>query len=478
MERQREAWTELADAVERLVDGATAENIKDTAVSLFELNVVAARGVLVRRVMQRQRQVPLASAVLALLVAVMASKIPEIGNLAVSRVLLQYRRAHRTGLRLMCRSSTELIGCLINQKVCLDVVGLQLLQTWLSVPTDDLVQLAVGFLTTTGAALEQASPQVMLGVADRLRTMLHAGGDPRIESWLRLRKGRYRTHPRVSPSLDLVEDEDAYTSALDLADNLVLEDILSCFVFDPEWDLHQAAYAELRLQILGSGESEDESEDGGEQVAPPRTVDLTGSTATQFRKRIYLTLQNSSLAQEAVHKLLGLTPPAGIALHALVAETLVTACANEKAYSKFLARSGELLCRHDAKWEAAFAALFPQWYARSGDSTNQIRNSARFWGHLLASDRLGWEVLACVQLSDTTTTPAGRVFVKFVFAELVAQLGVPLLLERLHEEYIQPYLVGMFPTSDRAAMVFAINYWTAIGLGVVTEAMRGRIAAA
>lgn len=58
---------------------------------------------------------------------------------------------------------TSFIAHLINQQVCHELLGLQLLTILLEKPTDDSVELAVNFVTEAGAALQELSPQGLNG---------------------------------------------------------------------------------------------------------------------------------------------------------------------------------------------------------------------------------------------------------------------------------------------------------------------------
>jgi pre-mRNA-splicing factor CWC22 len=51
-------------------------------------------------------------------------------------------------------------------------------------------------------------------------------------------------------------------------------------------------------------------------------------------------------------------------------------------------------------------------------------------------------------------------------------LGLKVLAERLKDETLAPAFAGLFPTDNPKNTRFSINYFTSIGLGVVTENMR------
>lgn len=62
--------------------------------------------------------------------------------------------------------------------------------------------------------------------------------------------------------------------------------------------------------------------------------------------------------------------------------------------------------------------------------TNRLRNIAKLFAHLLASDGLGWECFICVTLTEHDTTSSSRIFLKILFLELVEALGLVSLKKR------------------------------------------------
>jgi len=47
--------------------------------------------------------------------------------------------------------------------------------------------------------------------------------------------------------------------------------------------------------------------------------------------------------------------------------------------------------------------------------TNKLRNVAKFFGHLLATDAVSWGVLQNVVLTEDATTSSARIFIKILF---------------------------------------------------------------
>ena len=72
---------------------------------------------LCRSLISAQTASPTYSNVYAALVAVINSKFPQIGELLLRRVILQFRRSYRRNDKAVCLSSTRFLAHLVNQQV-------------------------------------------------------------------------------------------------------------------------------------------------------------------------------------------------------------------------------------------------------------------------------------------------------------------------------------------------------------------------
>eukprot|EP00439_Symbiodinium_sp_Y106_P037423 s3672_g4.t1 len=97
-EYQRQTWEALRKSINGLVNKVNVGNIKNIVEELFQENLVRGRGLLVRALIRAQMASPGFTHVFAALLAVINSKLPEVGDLLIRRVILQFRRAYkRTG---------------------------------------------------------------------------------------------------------------------------------------------------------------------------------------------------------------------------------------------------------------------------------------------------------------------------------------------------------------------------------------------
>ena len=89
--------------------------------------------------------------------------------------------------------------------------------------------------------------------------------------------------------------------------------------------------------------------------------------------------------------------------------------------------------------------------------------------------------LECVILTEKDTTSSNMVFTKILLQELYKDMGERALKAKFEypavgtEEGVGPFRF-MFPYADSPEnLTFAINFFTAIGLGSLTEKMRVRL---
>lgn len=127
-------------------------------IELLNENILRGKGLLARSIIKAQMASPNFTHVYAALVAVINTKLPEIGELIIKRVLLQFKRSYHRNYRLVCMATTKMIAHLINQRVLNDYVALQMLIVMLGTPTADSVEIACDFMTEVGQVLSELTP--------------------------------------------------------------------------------------------------------------------------------------------------------------------------------------------------------------------------------------------------------------------------------------------------------------------------------
>jgi pre-mRNA-splicing factor CWC22 len=152
---------------------------------------------------------------------------------------------------------------------------------------------------------------------------------------------------------------------------------------------------------------------------------------------------------------------------------IIECCSQERTYLKFYGLMGERFCKLNRTWGEAFIQCFSDLYETVHRyETNRLRNVAKYFGHLFSTDSLPWTCFSAIKLNEDDTTSASRIFIKILFLEISETIGLKTLKVRLKDPYMEESFQGMFPRDNPKHTRFAINYWTSIGLGGITDELR------
>jgi len=302
-------------------------NVTNIAIITRELlreNIVRGRGLLSRSIIQAQAASPTFTHVFAALVSIINSKFPNIGELLLKRLVIQFRRAFRRNDKLVCMSATRFIGHLVNQRVAHEILALEILTLLVETPTDDSVEVAISFLKECGMKRTEVSSKGIGAIFEMLRNILHEGKlDKRvqymIEVLFQVRKDGFKDHQAVVSELELVEEDDQFTHLMMLDEATETEDILNVFKFD-NYAENEEKYKGLSREILGSddgsssgsgsgsgSDSDSDAESGSDaekKTEGGNIIDNTETNLIALRRTIYLTINSSLDYEECAHKLM------------------------------------------------------------------------------------------------------------------------------------------------------------------------------
>ena len=511
-QRQRDTWQEERRIVHGTINRLNTSTIKPLIHDLFsKVNLIRLRGVLAKSILQAAVSSPRYSNVYAALIAVINSKLPEVGELVVKRSILAFRRHYRRKEKASCLAMALFMGHLFHQGVVHELLILQVLTLLLDGdPTDDSVEVAVQLMTTVGYALLEVSPAGVRAVLERLRALLHEGSlnkrvELKMEQLLALRKTGFRDHPPIPEELDLVERDDQITFETSLDDeDIEKESNLDVFHFDDKFEEHEREWSQIRAEILGlteedeEGESEtDESEIGSDVEefdgelegndaatgqentlvpASSRIVaiqDMSEADLVHLRRTIYLTIMSSATFEECTHKLAKIDIPRGREEELI--NMIIECCSQEKTFLRYYGLIAARFCLLDDRWRDAFLDAFVAQYTTIHRlETNKLRNVAKLFAHLLHTDSLPWSCLGIIHLNENETTSSSRIFVKILVQEMAEAMGIAKLKQRFEtEDPIQmEWFKGMFSHDNVRNTRYAINFFTSIGLGPLTDGLR------
>eukprot|EP01128_Nolandella_sp_AFSM9_P003838 TRINITY_DN1689_c1_g2_i4.p1 TRINITY_DN1689_c1_g2~~TRINITY_DN1689_c1_g2_i4.p1 ORF type:complete len:559 (+),score=138.78 TRINITY_DN1689_c1_g2_i4:94-1677(+) len=486
---QRLTWDALKKSINGLVNKVSSLNIVNIIPELFQENIVRGKGLLCQSLMKSQRSSPNFSNVYCALIAVVNTKIPEIGELICTRLIAQWKKAYLRNQKTLLITTTTFIAHMINQLVCDEMVALRILALLLEKPTDDSVEVAVNFVKEAGVSLQKLAPKPFSGVFTVFRAILHEGKiDKRvqylIEDLFLIRQKRFEDFPAVIEELDLVEEEDQIThDSISLDDEFGDEELqtsLNLFHVDPDYTQHEEDYDSIRKEILGdsdsssgssddSSDSSDSSDSDDEGQAPTsggtmKIEDATDMDVTHFKRTIYLTIMSSLDFEECAHKLL----KSGVSdeMQPELVKMIIECCAQERSYRRFYGLLGQRFAMLKPTYRDLFAHLaFPEQYESCHlYETNKLRNVATFFAHLLHTDAIPWTVFQYLRLNERDTNSSKRIFIKILFTDIAEYLGIEKLKARLEDEDMSIYFQYLFPRSNPKDTRFSINYFTSIQL--------------
>ncbi|XP_018344097.1 PREDICTED: pre-mRNA-splicing factor CWC22 homolog [Trachymyrmex septentrionalis] len=487
---QRIAWEALKKSIHGYINKVNTSNIGIITRELLRENIVRGRGLLARSIIQAQAASPTFTPVYAALTSIINSKFPNIGELVLKRLVLQFKRGFKRNDKPLCISSGTFIAHLVNQRVAYEIIALEILTLLLETPTDDSVEVAIAFLKECGMKLTEVSRRGIEAIFEMLRNILHEGQlDKRvqymIEVMFQIRKDGFKDHEAVPEELDLVEEEHQITHLIRLDDEMEAQDILNVFKFDTDYLASEEKYKQLCKEILGSdvSDSEGDDEDGEEESSDNDSsteqtegkegviLDNTETNLTALRRTIYLTIHSSLDFEECAHKLMKMQLKPGQEIE--LCHMFLDCCAEMRTYEKFFGLLAGRFCAINKIYVTPFEQIFKDSYHTIHRlDTNKLRNVSKFFAHLLFTDSISWSVLSCIKLNEEDTTSSNRIFIKILFQELSEYMGLAKLNERVKDVTLQEVFEGLFPRDDPKNTRFAINFFTSIGLGGLTDDLR------
>jgi len=262
IEYQRLSWEALKKSINGLVNKVNLGNVQNIIPDFFRENLVRGRGLLCHAILKAQQMSPTYTAVYCALISVINTKMPEIGELLLKRVIMGFRKAYRLKDKQKCTSFSMFIGHLLNQQVAHEVLAGQLLGLLLEKPTDDSVEISVQFTKECGQVLNSISPKIVTAVFERFREILQEEEVSKrvqylIEGLFLVRKKNFSEYPGIVKELDLVEAEDQITHELELdEEDLDTCEALDYFQYDNEFQENEERYEQIKREILGDVDDE------------------------------------------------------------------------------------------------------------------------------------------------------------------------------------------------------------------------------
>ena len=492
-EYQKIMWDLLSKSINGIINKVNVSNIQNIIYELFNENLLRGQGLLIKCIIRGQLTSSNYTPIYAALICVINSKLPFIGNLFIRRYISLFKKAYKESNKIQCISTTKMIAHLINYRVVDSLLAFEILMLCLENQTDDSLELACNFLIECGEFLSDEDANMTNDIFEKLRSILEEGNvDKRIqyiiENLFKIRKNNFKGHESVKEELDLVEDKDIITHRIFLDDEIKTEEELNEFHYDDKYDENEKIWKQFKECILGPEEENDEEEEKistkventeksisefpeVKQLKGKELIfDLSEQDLVKYRKMIYMIVVSSIDFEECCHKLLKQNVREG--LEGEMVNMIIECCVQERTYLKFYGLLSERLCLLKDVYKHNYEKQFDLQYMKLHRlETNKLRNLANLYGHLLYTEAVDWMILGVIKLTEEDTTASSRIFLKIMFQELNNLLGEERLKEKMlagaKDEYI-----GMFCRENPTYTRFCINFFSAIGLGYLTDELR------
>ena len=492
-EYQKIMWDLLSKSINGIINKVNVSNIQNIIYELFNENLLRGQGLLIKCIIRGQLTSSNYTPIYAALICVLNSKLPFIGNLFIRRYIALFKKAYKESNKIQCISTTKMIAHLINYRVVDSLLAFEILMLCLENQTEDSLELACNFLIECGEFLSDEDANMTNDIFEKLRSILEEGNvDKRIqyiiENLFKIRKNNFKGHEGVKEELDLVEDKDIITHRIFLDDEIKTEEELNEFHYDDKYEENEKIWKQFRECILGPEDDNDEEEEkmsshieGTEksisefpevkQIKGKDVIyDLSEQDLVKYRRMIYMIVVSSIDFEECCHKLLKQNVREG--LEGEMVNMIIECCVQERTYLKFYGLLSERLCLLKDVYKHNYEKQFDLQYMKLHRlETNKLRNLANLYGHLLYTEAIDWMVLGVIKLTEEDTTASSRIFLKIMFQELNNLLGEEKLKEKMLEGAKDQY-VGMFCRENPTYTRFCINFFTAIGLGYLTDDLR------
>lgn len=496
LERERRkqmlAWTNLRKRINGVINRVNSSNIRSCAVDLFRVNILRGKGVLCKCLMRAQLASSQFSDVYAALVSVINTRVPEVTELLVCRLIIQLKDGYATRERLPCAASIHFLAQLFNQQLIDELPLLEFVSACLLDPSDGSAELAVIVVRECGHFMSEKTPRAVDGVFARLREVLHDNAvsyrtQVLVDDVMELRRKKFAKAASLRSALDLVDEDDIIQHSLSLQDveSSDAKDYLNKFRFDDAFDDNESKYIAIRDILLGDQATPQEKPVTEEPVEEPaaetppvsaqrtppeakKPSDMTESKLVDFRRLVYLKIMSAASYEECAHKLLTLMRDHG-GMESELCNMVIECCSQEKSFLRYYGLLAQRLCMLSKSYMRGFEENFARIYATVHRfDTRKIRNIGTLFASLLASGALSWALMHVVHLVEEETTASSRIFLKILFQEVAKTLGDKELVSAFQENEMPTVLRRDEPKNVR----FAINFFSSIGLGYLTDDLR------
>ena len=494
---QVKRWRKYVGRIEETLDKATVENLVDCIEPLFRSYLTWTWAVFARAIYQKSGGGFVHIQICVSLLAVINSKLPEVGKSTIEFVLFRLKKGlAEVSVREVQHAATVITEC-YRQRIVSAPLVVQLLVSLMS--ERRYLHLLLELLFDVAPPLQIDDKNAVTVIFQEL---FKYSDDPSISSeiqkltvwrqmgWVKLVNGKKMKYVRIPKKFDLIEESDQISH-----DDIDFDEIGD--EFDPterysvphKLDIVESMRVEYKQFLAGL--FSDEEEEGEDEEKPPRHKAEEESTAQvneamqqnavkneqlQIKRKVYLTIVSNVTSNATAHTLLKLADEVGSDNERIVMNTCIDYTGMERTFNRDLGVLIELMCRGRPSFIPLVENGFVKSYLDCHKFTiHRMINLACLFAYLLGRDVIGWHVLCTVRLTEEDTTSAQRVFIKYLMEELAKNMSHEGLVKKLAEPDVAESTSELFlaDTLDHAEFCYA--FFHEINLGFLCERLRGAI---
>ncbi|KAI8573266.1 hypothetical protein RHMOL_Rhmol01G0265000 [Rhododendron molle] len=231
------------------------------------------------------------------------------------------------------------------------------------------------------------------------------------------------------------------TNIKDIIPELFAENLIrgrDVFKQVPQFVKEEKRYKEVKKSILGdefgdvadsdAGSEDEDDEESDEEDDERKINDETETNLVNLRRTIYVAIMSSVDFEEAGHKLLESKLELNQVMELCI--MLLECCSQERTYLRYYGLLGQRFWMINKIHQDNFEKCFVKQYSNIHRlETNELRNVAKFFSHLLGTDALPLHVLAYIRLTEEDTLPHLPVFsLRSSFRNCQSTLGFACLM--------------------------------------------------
>ena len=491
-------WNKYVERIEDTLEKATAENLIESIEPLFRSFLTWTWGVFARSLYEKSMRGYVHTQISTSLLAVINSKLPDVGQSVVLFVLFRLKRGLIQANSNEVRRASVFITECYRQRIVSAPLVVQILVALISERE---------YLPILLQALFDIAPVLQIDDKNTLSVIFQElfkySDDASISSdiqklmvwrqmeWTKHVNGKSVRYVRIPKKFDLIEEEDQIChDGLDFDEIDGDVDPTGPFCAPHKLDIFPSMKAEYKQFLAGlfSAEEEEEErevkqasdshaqEESMNQANEALQQNIVKNEELQIKRRVYLTIVSNVTSNATAHTLLKLSDEVGPDNERIIINTCIDYSGMERTFNRDLGVLIELMCRGRPSFVPLVENGFVKTYIECHKFTlHRMINLACLFAYLLGRGVIGWHVMCVLRLTEEDTTSAQRVFIKYLMEELAKNMSHETLLKKLSQPEVIESTSDLFlaDTLDHAEFCYA--FFNEINLGFLCERLRERI---